>query len=136
MMPLVTRRKALAGLSVLATSSAAGWSIREYSRWSAENSGASLVLIDSSFSEQQVEQFKSIAAEGGKIPQFVELSSETVRQWRTDLADALQKSQRLEAFCRWDKMILLQGMAREAGASSRFRTLRKGIYFGVLHAAE
>lgn len=98
---------------------------------SGADAGASarLVLLDPALGSDELGPVHDLVAANA-----VELQADFVRQWRDQL-HVRARTAGMEAYLRWDKAVLLAGLAREANLSAARRRLGKGVFFVSLAIA-
>jgi hypothetical protein len=142
-MKTITRRDALLALGAAATSatamaatSAPGTVSPVRSTLRTPSAGDQpLLLLDESVArpEAGTSAFRAAgirtAPAGTAEAAVVALRAELVRQWRDDLGARLSSAgTRAVAVTRWDKALLLQGLAREAGIQATIAGIGNGLF--------
>jgi len=126
----ITRRStvmALSSLGALSLSSAAASSLVANNR---KNEGdekrslSSLVLIDPTI-KNSIEQLllQKLAYQSKSY-----LGEELVRHWRDELREDIRRTGTAIAYVRWDKSLLLQGLAREERFQSWETEICRGVF--------
>lgn len=144
-MKTITRRDVLlvlgaattsaAAVTVAATSVPATVSPVLSTRPTPSGGDQSLLLLDESVArpEAGTAAFRAAGvrtgAGGAAEAAVVALRGELVRQWRDDLGARLSSAgTRAVAVTRWDKALLLQGLAREAGIHATIAGIGNGLF--------
>ena len=83
-----------------------------------------LALLDGALAGKELVQARSVVAS----LQARVLESDLVWEWRRDLYQQLAPGRRAIALTRWDKALLLRGLAREAGLAARQRRIAPGLF--------
>ncbi len=82
-------------------------------------------LRDASLTDAELATVSSAAL----LQQALVLEAEVVRQWRDGLSDSLvAHAGAVSAWVRWDKAMLLQGLAREQGWIANIRPVSRGVF--------
>jgi hypothetical protein len=82
-----------------------------------------LTLVDPS-----LEDHDALVSRALHHPEARKIRLDLVRQWRDELRSEIAVSGGALAYVRWDKALLLQGLARESGMTSRHRRLDRSTF--------
>lgn len=82
-----------------------------------------LVLVDPGLTQADRKVLHPLAH-----PVAVSLEPDVVRQWRRDLGRTVEGAGGATAYVRWDKALLLTGLARESGLAARQRRLGRSLF--------
>jgi hypothetical protein len=84
---------------------------------------AALTLVDASFTREELRAAGAVPAhDAGTI------QPDLVRQWRDGLGQQVALATGMTAYVRWDKLLLLTGLARESGLTARQRRLDRSVF--------
>jgi hypothetical protein len=115
----ISRRVAMGSLAVAALTTLSAI------RWPASNARRRLLLIDGSLSEDDIRD----ALQGLHFVASHALAPDLVQQWRSALQrDVLIHAGSVTALVRWDKSIVLSGLAREAALPVSQRRLSRSLF--------
>ena len=86
-------------------------------------SSRTLRLIDPSLEQRDLVRAQALLGAGAK-----RLERDLVRQWRDGLRTEIMAAEGGLACVRWDKALLLEGLARESGMTTRRRRLDRSCF--------
>lgn len=82
-----------------------------------------LTLVDPSFTREELRAAGAVYVfDAGTI------QPDLVRQWRDGLGRQVALASGMTAYVRWDKLLLLTGLARESGLTARQRRLDRSVF--------
>ena len=82
-----------------------------------------VTLVDSNLREQDLHVASARLEAGAKT-----IQPDLVRQWRDGLGREIAHAKGALAYVRWDKAMILTGLARETGMNARQRRLGRGLF--------
>jgi hypothetical protein len=82
-----------------------------------------LTLVDPSLEQHDVRVARAL-----RHPEAKTIQLDLVRQWRDGLGSEIAVGGGALAYVRWDKALLLDGLARESGMTSRHRRLDRSVF--------
>ncbi len=82
-----------------------------------------LTLVDLSLEEHDARVARAL-----RHPEAKTIQLDLVRQWRDGLGSEIGLCAGALAYVRWDKALLLEGLARESGMISRQRRLDRSVF--------
>ena len=82
-----------------------------------------LTLVDASLTERELRVAGALAAR-----KIQEIQPDLVRQWRDGLGAQIAGAETVMAYVRWDKALLLIGLAREARIAYRTEQLDRSVF--------
>ena len=82
-----------------------------------------LTLIDPGLEQHDLVRAHALLGAGAK-----RIERDLVRQWRDGLRNEISSAEGGLAYVRWDKALLLEGLARESGMTTRRRRLDRSCF--------
>ena len=82
-----------------------------------------VVLVDPNLRERDLHVARTMLGAGAKT-----IQPDLVRQWRDGLGSEIALARETLAYVRWDKALLLTGLARESGMIARQRRLDRSLF--------
>jgi hypothetical protein len=82
-----------------------------------------LTLIDAGLEQHDLVRAQALLEAGAK-----RIERDLVRQWRDGLRTEIMAAEGGLAYVRWDKALLLEGLARESGMTTRRRRLDRSCF--------
>ena len=92
-----------------------------------ETAGYQLALLDGMLSGDDLMRARTTLETLASLQPRI-LEPDLLWQWRRDLAQELAKGVRAVAITRWDKAIILNGLAREASLAPRQRRIGRSLF--------
>jgi hypothetical protein len=82
-----------------------------------------LALLDPNLTGHERDSVRAIAGAAARL-----IEPDLVRQWRDGLGSEIARAAGTMAYVRWDKAVLLSGLARESGMRALQRRLDRSVF--------